>query len=128
MSWQSDISSAILGDAALSAVIGGNLFADEAAGSAQAPYIVYQQISDSGETALDGSRTVTFPLVQFSCWASTKSGAIDLVSKLRTAIEGRNLDGDSNVSLGFSNSISTRDQQTKLFGELIDYRVSCNTN
>jgi len=32
------------------------------------------------------------------------------------------------ASLGFSNQESTRDQQTKLFCERIDYRVSCFRN
>ena len=128
MSWQSDIVNAILTDSALCAIIGGNIFADVAAGNVKAPYIVYQAVSESGETTFDGIRNVTFPLVQFSCWAATKSNAIDLASKLRTAIEGRNLTGESNVSLSFSNQNSTRDQQTKLFCESIDYRVSCLTN
>lgn len=128
MSWQSDIVRAILTDSAVCAIIGEKVFADVAAGNATAPFIVYQQISDSSETAFDGSRDVSFPLVQFSCWSPTKAGAIDLASKLRQAIEGRNIEGDSNASLGFSNQISTRDQQTKLFGEMIDYRVSCFTN
>ena len=128
MSWQSDIVSAILTDSALCAIIGGNIFADVAAGNVAAPYIVYQAVSESGETTFDGVRNVAFPLVQFSCWASSKSNAIDLASKLRAAIEGRNLTGESNVSLSFSNQNSTRDQQTKLFCESIDYRVSCLTN
>jgi len=128
MSWQSDIVKAILTDSALCAIIGEKIFADVAMGNATAPYIVYQQISDNGETAFDGTRNVTFPLVQFSCWATTKMGAIELVKELRRVIEGKNLVGESNVSLGFSNQISMRDQQTKLFGEMIDFRVSCLTN
>lgn len=128
MSWQSDIVQAILGDAAVSGIVSENVFADVAPGSATAPFIVYQAISETGETTLDGVRNVIFPLVQFSCWHQTKSGAIELASKLKSAIEGRNLPGDNNVSLGFSNQQSTRDQQTKLFGEMIDYRVSCLAN
>jgi hypothetical protein len=128
MSWQSDMVTTILTDSAVCAIIGENVFADVAPGNTPAPFIVYQQISDNSGTTFDGVRSVAFPLVQFSCWATTKSGVIDLVSKLRTAIEGRNLTGDSNASLSFSNHISTRDQQTKLFGEMVDYRVSCLTN
>ena len=128
MSWQSDIVTAILTDSALCAIIGENVFADVAAGNTPAPFIVYQQISDGSQTTFDGARNVAFPLVQFSCWSQTKSGATDLASKLKTAIEGRTLTGDSNVSLGFSNQVSSRDQQTKLFAEMIDYRVSCLAN
>jgi hypothetical protein len=125
MSWHEDVVAAILADDDLSEIIDDRVFADIAPGSAPAPLIVYQQISEEGETMLDGSRDVLFPLVQFSCWATTKLGAITLAAALRNAIEGKNLDGDSNASLGFSNQESTRDQQTKLFCEQIDYRVSC---
>jgi hypothetical protein len=128
VSWQEDVVNAILSDGALIGQIGDRIFADVAPGSAVAPLIVYQQISEEGETMFDGTRDVIFPLVQFSCWSKTKIGAIDLASSLRNAIEGRNLDGLSMVSLGFSNQESTRDQQTKLFCERIDYRVSCFRN
>ena len=128
MSWQSDIVNAILTDSAVCAIIGENVFADVAAGNANAPYIVYQHVSDNSETDFDGVRNVIFPLVQFACWHPAKSGAIDLVKKLSAAIEGRNLDGDSNASLSFSGQFSTRDQQTKLFCETIDYRISCLAN
>jgi len=129
MSWQSDIKDAMLSDAALVAIIGNRLSMDQANGDkAIDPYIVIQAISETGETSHDGTREVSFPLVQFSCWASGKAAAIALASALKTAIEGKNLPGSSNASLSFSNQRSSRDQQTKLFGEQIDYRISCNTN
>ena len=128
MSYQSDIVDAIKANSPLAAIIGARVFADVAPGGTVAPYIVYQTISDVGETPFDGIRSVTFPLVQFSCWATTKAGAVALSAALKTAIEGKNLPGSSNSSLGFSNQLSDRDQQTKLFGEIIDYRVSCNAN
>lgn len=128
MSWQEDVVAAILADEPLTDLIGTRVFADVAPGEAVAPLIVYQQISEEGETAFDGRRDVIFPLVQFSCWSPSKLGAVALASALRDAIEGKNLDGDSFASLGFSNQESTRDQQTKLFCERIDYRVSCNRN
>jgi Protein of unknown function (DUF3168) len=128
MSYQSDIVAAMLADSGLSAIIGTRVFADVADGGTVAPYIVYQTVSDTGDTPFSGGRSVTFPLVQFACWSSTKTGAIAIASALRVAIEGRNLPGSSKSSLGFSNQISRRDMQTKLFGEIIDYRVSCNVN
>jgi hypothetical protein len=128
MSWQEDVVNAILSDGALVDLIDDRIFADVAPGEASAPLIVYQQISEEGETMFDGTRDVIFPLVQFSCWSKTKLGAIDLASSLQNAIEGKNLDGFSMASLGFSNQESTRDQQTKLFCERIDYRVSCKRN
>jgi hypothetical protein len=128
MSWQEDICNAILDDETVTDLIDDRLFADVAPGEAVAPLIVYQQISEEGETMFDGTRDIIFPLVQFTCWSETKLGAIALASALRNAIEGKNLDGASLASLGFSNQESRRDQQTKLFCEQIDYRVSCYRN
>jgi|TARA_R110000823_G_scaffold265567_1_gene385462 hypothetical protein len=128
MSWQSDIVSAIKADAPVASLIGAKVFADIAPGNAKAPFIVYQSISDGSNTTFDGIRNVIFPLVQFSCWAATKSGAIDLSSKLSAAIEGQTIAGGSDLSFTFSNQISSSDQQTKLFGEVLDLRGSCNAN
>lgn len=128
MSYQSDIYDAIIANGPVSAIVGTKVFADVAPGNATPPFIVYQTISEAGTTAWDGDRLVSFPLVQFSCWSAGKASAIALASALKTAIEGRDLPGSSNASLSFSNQTSTRDQQTKLFGEQIDYRVSCFTN
>jgi hypothetical protein len=128
MSWQADVVAAILDDETLVDLIDDRIYADIAPGEAVAPFIVYQQISEEGETMFDGSRDVIFPLVQFSCWAKTKLAAINLAVALRNAVEGFNLPGDSLASLGFSNQESDRDEQTKLFCERIDYRVSCNRN
>jgi hypothetical protein len=125
MSWHEDLVAAIHADGVLRGIIAERIFADVAPGEAEAPLIVYQQVSETGETTFDGRRDVTFPLVQFSCWAATKLGAVDLAAALSRCIEGRNLPGLSGTSLGFSNGESTRDQQTKLFCERLDYTVSC---
>ena len=127
MSYQEDIVTAILADAPLTALIGTRIFADAADAKQPGSYLVYQTISVSGETLFDGTRDVKFPLVQFTAWAASKAAAIAITKALATAIEGRDLPGDSNASLSFSNEQSTRDPQTKLFGEIIEFRVSCNS-
>jgi len=126
MSWQADTVAAIKADSPVAAIIGTKIFADVAPSNATAPFIVFQSISDGSSTTHDGTRSVIFPLVQFSCWATTKGGVIDLVTRLSAAIEGQTLTGSSNVSFTFSNQSSSRDHQTKLFGELLDLRGSCN--
>lgn len=128
MSYQSDIFDAIQASAALTALIGDAFFWDVADPAPTGPYIVAQVISGNGETDFDGDRSISFPLIQFSAWAKTKTAAIDLASTLRREMEGRNLPGESNVSLGYSGEGSTYERDTKLFGESIDYRASTNTN
>lgn len=128
MSWQSDLYDALIADGTVSGLVGTRVFPDVAPGNATVPYIVYQHISETGETPFSGGRGVTFPLVQISCWDDGKAGAVALASAVSGAVEGVNLPGSANASMGFVNQQSTRDQQTKLYGEQIDFRVSANPN
>ena len=124
MSYQSDIFDAIQASSAITALIGNRLFWDIADGDAIAPYAVAQTVSVSGETDLRGRRNVEFPLIQFSFWAKTKAEVIAISSAFKTAMEGRNLPGTSDTSLGFSGQHSTYESESRLFGEIMEYRAS----
>lgn len=129
MSWQSDITAAVTGSSALTTLIGDRFSWDVADGTqAAAPFLVAQVISADGETDFSGVRSLVFPLIQFTAWATSKEQAIGIIATLAREIEGRNLPGDNNVSLGYAGEQSTRDPQTKLYGEIIDYRASANSN
>lgn len=128
MSYQSDINDAIADNAPLTALIGTGFSWDIADPETSPPYLVAQTITGDGQTDFEGNREISFPLVQFTAWATRKASAIAIISALKTAIEGRDLPGDSNASLSYSSENSTRDPQTKLYGESVDYRISCNTN
>jgi hypothetical protein len=128
MSYQSDIQDAIEASVILAGIIGPRFFWDVADEDAVAPFLVAQTISTDSETCHDGSRDWSFPLIQFSAWATTKVGAIDLAAAIKAELEGIDLPGDSQVSLNFAGENSTRDQETKLYGQLIDYRASTLTN
>lgn len=128
MSYQADITDAILENDVLSDIIGGRFFWDVADDDASPPFLVAQVISTDSETCHDGTRDWSFPLIQFSAWAATKVQAIGLGSAIRGEIEGVTIQGDSNVSLSFAGENSTRDQETKLYGEIIEYRASTITN
>lgn len=128
MSYQSDIFTAIQADAPLAALIGSRFFWDIADGSAAAPYLVASVVSGKGENDLSGVRNLTFPLVQMNAWGPGKAALIAIISALRTAIEGRNLPGSSNISLSYAGEHSSYDPDTKYFGEIIEFRASSNTN
>jgi hypothetical protein len=128
MTYEADIYNLLVANSGIIALVGDRVYWDVADGDAVAPFIVLQTVSTQGETAFDGSRDDSFPLVQFSAWAPTKLDAVALRQAIRAAAEGLEIEGDSKSSLGFSNSISSYDTQTKLFGEIIDYRVSTTTN
>jgi hypothetical protein len=127
MSYQSDITAAILAGATLAPLIGDRFYWDVADGSAVAPYIVAQTISTSSETSHDGDRSLTFPLVQFSCWATTKLSAVNVMAAFAADLEGDELAGGSSVSLVFVGENSTHDEPTNLFGQIAEYRVSAYT-
>ena len=128
MSWQSDIFDAIQGSSALTELIGDRFSWDIADGSTVTPYLVAQVVSGSGATDFSGDRSTVFPLVQFSVWATGKAAAIAIIATLKSELEGKNLPGANNVSLGYSGENSTYDRTTKLYGEIIDYRISALSN
>jgi len=128
MSFQGDIYTALTTDSGVSAIIGSRLFADVADGSTVTPYLVYQVIGTNGETTHDGNRNLEFPSIQFSAWANTKAAAIALASAVNTALDGQTLAGTSDISLTFSDQSGTRDPESNLYGEILEYRGACNRN
>ncbi len=128
MSYQSDIYSAVTGDATMAGLIGTKFSWDIADGGTAPPYVVAQTITTRGETTHDGVRNIEFPRIQFSCWAKTKSEAINIVSKLNNLLDGNTIAGASAVTFQFSNQISQYESATELFGEIIEYQAKTITN
>lgn len=124
MSYEADIYRAVKDCSPLWDAIGGRFMWDIADPSTSSPYIVAQTVSDSGETDFDGTRDISFPTVQFTCWATTKQRAIEIMAIFRDNLEGYDLPGDSRCSLGFSNRFSTYDPTARLFGIILQYKAS----
>ena len=127
MSYETDIADAILGNGIIAGIIGDKFSWEFADGETVAPFIVAQVISTDGETTHDGDREISFPLIQFSCWGRTKVEAVSMRQALKSGIEGRTLPGLSETTLTFQGANSTRDEDTKLYGEIIDYQASSYT-
>jgi hypothetical protein len=128
MSYQRDIYEAVMASGDLVDLIGDRFSWDIADPSTATPYIVAQTISDSSETAFDGVRGVSMPLIQISCWATTKAESIAVMKKFKHDMEGVELNGSSGTSLGFSGENSSYDSASKLFGTIYDYRASVTNN
>ena len=128
MSIETDINNAILNSGQLAVLIGGRFSWDIAESSTVAPFLVAQTISSDSETTHDGDRSLSFPLIQFSCWAKTKDQAIAIMSAFKTEMEGQTLPGANHVTLTHAGENSSYDTETKLFGILVDYRASAFTN
>lgn len=128
MSYETDIANAILGSGTIAGIIGDKFSWEFADGETVAPFIVAQVINTNGETVHSGERDMSFPLIQLSCWGRTKAEAVSMRQALMRDIEGRTLPGLSETTLAFQGANSTRDEDTKLFGEIIDYLGSSYTN
>ena len=128
MSYQSDTYTALAANGTIAGLVSTRIFPDVADGSAAAPYIVYQTISTGGETTHDRVRNLEFPLIQFNCWATSKAGAISLASAVNTVLDGKTLAGSSGVTFQFSNQFGQYEPDTKLFGEILEYRAATTTN
>lgn len=128
MSYQSDITTALAAASTITAIVSTRIYADVADGSTAAPYLVWQTIATSGETTHDGVRNIEFPLLQFSCWATGKASAIALASAVNAVLDGNTIAGSSGLTFQFSNQLGQYDPETKLFGEILEYRASCSTN
>lgn len=124
MNYIEDITNAILASDPITDIIGDRFSWDIADGETVAPYVVAQQISDSSTGDLSGVHDIAFPLIQFSCWAKTKTEAITLAETLRTGIGHMTLNGPSLTSLNFAGRNSTFDDETGLFGDIIEFRAS----
>jgi len=128
MSYQSDITTALAAASTITAIVGTRIYADVADGSTAAPYLVWQVISTGGDTTHDGDRSIEFPLIQFNCWATGKASAIALASAVNAVLDGNTLSGSSGITFQFSNQFGSYESDTKLFGEILEYRASTITN
>ena len=122
-SFQSDIFDAINDSVAISALIGERFFWDVADGGTPPPYLVAQVVSGDGITDHDGERPVSASLVQFTVWANGKAEAINVIATVKSELEGVALTGSSNTSLLYAGEQSTRDPDTRLFGEILELRA-----
>ena len=120
--------SAITGDGTVSGLVDDRVFPDVADGSTVAPFVVYLNPSTDGDTTHDGVREIEFPLVQINCYATTKSAAITLANAINSVLDGNTISGTSTTSFQFSNRFGTYESDTKLFGEILEYRAASNTN
>jgi len=128
MSYESDIYTALQAAAPVTALVGTRIYPDIALATATAPFVVYQTVSTDGTTTHDGEMSINHPLIQFTAWAGTRASAVSVIAKIRAAlITGTNI-GDSGAFFAFSNETGTRDQETGLFGQVLDLRASCNPN
>jgi hypothetical protein len=128
MSYQSDIITALAAASPVTGIVGTRIYWDVADGSAQPPYLVLSTVSVGGETTHDGVRNIEFPTIQFSCWTKGKAASVALAAAINTLIDGNTISGASGVTFQFSNQFGTYESDTKLFGEILEYRASSITN
>lgn len=126
MSYQADIYQAVLNSAPIAAKIGEKFSWDIADPTETPPYIVAQTISNSDSGDMQGVRDTSFPLIQFACWSTSKAEAIEIMRIFESEFSGIEIPGESGTSLNFAGENSSYDPETRLFGEIRDFRASMN--
>ena len=127
MSYHTDIYAALVADAPLLALAPGGVFWDVADGSTSPPFMIAQTISGNSDTTHDGDRSLLFDLIQITAWAKPKTAALALAAIMKSELEGVTLPGTSGATLTYAGGQSTYDPETKLSGEIIEYRVAALT-
>lgn len=112
----------LLNDAGVSGIVENRIYADFADGVTAAPYLVYQVITTGGETCHDRSRDIEFPLIQITGWAASKFESVALGDAVTAALDGVTQEGIFGLTLTFSDRQGQRDHETKLFGEIMEFR------
>jgi hypothetical protein len=82
------------------------------------PAIVYQRISSTPTTSIDGDSGLDSVRIQVSCWADTYGAAKGLAEKVRTAVNGATT--LKSITLMESDDI---DNETRKYRALIDFRL-----
>lgn len=91
MSFASSLYSKVTGDSSVAALVGTKVYPVKVPQSAEAPLIVWQEVSSTPDTTLGEASTSGKRLVQFSCLASTYEGAIALGSAVVAALDNATL-------------------------------------
>jgi len=115
----------LLADAGLAALIADRLHDDVLPQKPTVPALVWQRISTPREHSHSGSSHYATPRFQFSCWAKTRLGAIQLANTLRSALDAyQGTMGSELVYGSFSeNELSGFDAETGLRRQIIDFRI-----
>lgn len=114
---QSDIVTILQNDANVSALVSTRIYPLRMPQGGSLPSVVYQRVSTDPVVSLDGDSNLDNVRVQFTCWATSYSGALDLAGKVRDAINGSTLKSITNLI------IDTEDPETKNYGVIIDISV-----
>jgi hypothetical protein len=77
---------AIISDTTLYSIIAKKIFPDEIPQKEKTPAIVYQQIATEFFHTLETTLSLRRPTFQFTCWAPTKAGVIQVSEALKTVL------------------------------------------
>jgi len=108
---------ALLADPDVVDIIGTRLYPMRIPQNGSLPAAVYQRISAVPVTSMDGDSGLDDIRIQISCWAATYAQAVDLASKIRTAINSSSLKSRTN------GIIDNEDPETKNYGVIQDFSM-----
>lgn len=88
MSIEKAIYDGLSADVALTALIGGRVYAVDAPQEAELPHIVYFKVSPGRQYTHDGDSNLQTPRIQVSCYSETYEGVKGIVEKVIKALYG----------------------------------------
>ena len=115
---ESDIRSALIADAGLTAIVGDRIAAMVMNSGETRPYITYQLISGNRYNTLNGASDVRSARLQLNCF-STNYGQAKQISELVQDT----LDNSTSFDSIFNGDQDLYDSTTKLFYVVIDYTL-----
>jgi hypothetical protein len=122
----------LLAQSGLTALIGGRFFPDLLEDDATLPAVVYLNISDVKDHTLDGQLALESPVIQFTAYATTKSAAKAVAAQLKTALSDYHgtLSGITVQYIKLLNELSSvdtsADGMVKVWTTDLEYEVNYN--
>lgn len=123
MSFESDLYSALGGNATLSNLVGGRIVPSHAGQGTAAPYVVYTPIFNDARYDLDGDTGVAKVRLQVDCYAEDPEGADQAAAIARAVIEALPETGWPLHRTAHSNQDLGLEAGTRLFRRLLEFSV-----
>lgn len=115
----------LLTQTGLTALIGNRIYPDEAPEGETLPYVVYINISDVKDHLFTGQQTLERPVYQYTVYAADKDAASDVAEQIKAALSeySGTMSGITVQYIGLMNELPSRDRELKIYYHDLEYEV-----
>lgn len=122
MSWQTEIYSALSGDASVSALVGTRIFPELGPDGVACPFCIYELDTVTPELELTGDAQLDRVEISITSWGTTQDSAYSVARAVRLALSGYTAPGASPAMVGPVNFTAFRTVRTdRFFGVIADF-------